>query len=251
MAQRTALVTGGSTGIGGAITDRLLADGMNVYVVQRTEDEVVAAEHQLRLASRLARLRIGAHDLSDAKQCARAVEACVAEFGALDVLVNNAGVTGPAAVDALGKFTDERIDQVIDVNLKAPLRLVREALPQLTGRGGVVVNIGSIAGRQAQADAAAYVASKAGLDGLTRALAYDLARLGVRVVCVAPGDVETETSRAAEYLADRAVAWGKVTPLRRPIVPTDVAATVAWVVSGEAGAVTGSTIYVDGGLTAY
>jgi NAD(P)-dependent dehydrogenase (short-subunit alcohol dehydrogenase family) len=129
--------------------------------------------------------------------------------------------------------------------------LVREALPQLTRSGGVVVNIGSIAGIQAQADAAAYVASKAGMDGMTRALAYDLARVGVRVVCVAPGDVETETSRAPDYVAERAVAWAKVTPLARPIRPSDVASAVAWVISPDAAAVTGSTIYVDGGVTTY
>lgn len=248
MAQRTALVTGGATGIGAAISFRLLAEGLNVYVVQRTEADVVAGEQVFRQSIRVC---LGAHDLSDAKECAQAVQACVANFGGLDVLVNNAGVTGAAAVDALGNFSDQRIDQVIDVNLKAPLRLVREALPHLTRNAGVVVNIGSIAGLQAQTNAAAYVASKAGMDGLTRALAYDLARLGVRVVCIAPGDVETESSRASDFVAERAASWAKVTPLRRPIRPSDVASAVAWVISAEAAAVTGSTIYVDGGLTTY
>lgn len=248
MAERTALVTGGATGIGAAISARLLADGLNVYVVQRTEEDVAAAAQLFRESPRV---RVAAHDLSDAKECIRAVQGCVSSFAALDVLINNAGVTGAAAVDVLGNFSDQRIDQVIDVNLKAPLRLVREALPQLTRHGGVVVNIGSIAGLQAQADAAAYVASKAGMDGMTRALAYDLARVGVRVVCVAPGDVETETSRAPAYVAERSASWSKVTPWPRPIRPSDVAATVAWVISAEAAAVTGSTIYVDGGITAY
>lgn len=250
-AERTALVTGGATGIGAAISLRLLADGLNVYVVQRSELEASAGRTFFSASPHSARVRVGAHDLSDPKECARAVEACVTCFGGLDVLVNNAGVTGAPAVDALGAFSDWRIDQVIDINLKAPLRLVREALPQLSGSGGVVVNIGSTAGLQAQSDAAAYVASKAGLDGLTRALAHDLARLGVRVVCVAPGEVETPTSRATEYVVERAASWSKVTPLPRPIRPSDVAAAVAWVVSAEAAAVTGSTIYVDGGLTAY
>ncbi|TQJ18025.1 3-oxoacyl-[acyl-carrier protein] reductase/dehydrogenase/reductase SDR family protein 4 [Kribbella jejuensis] len=248
MAHSTALVTGGATGIGAAITCRLLADGLNVYVAQRTEAEVAAGKDFFRHS---ARVRLGAHDLSDAKECARAVEACAAHFGALDILVNNAGVTGAGAVDALGNFSDRRIDQVIDVNLKAPLRLVREALPYLSRNEGVVVNIGSIAGLQAQTNAAAYVSSKAGMDGLTRALAYDLASLRVRVVCIAPGDVETVSSRAAEFAAERAVSWAKRTPWPRPIRPADVAAAVAWVISGEAAAVTGSTIYVDGGLAAY
>lgn len=250
-AGRTALVTGGATGIGAAISVRLLAEGLNVYVVQRAEAAARAGEKLFRKSPHSARVRVGAHDLGDAKECARAVEACVACFGGLDVLVNNAGVTGAPAVDPLGEFSDQRIDQVIDVNLKAPLRLVREALPQLSRIGGVVVNIGSTAGLQAQTDAAAYVASKAGLDGLTRALAHDLACLGVRVVCIAPGAVETETSPAADYVAERAAAWGKVTPLRQPIRPGDVASAVAWVISAEAAAVTGSTIYVDGGLTTY
>jgi NAD(P)-dependent dehydrogenase (short-subunit alcohol dehydrogenase family) len=248
VAKRTALVTGGATGIGAAVSARLLAEGMNVYVVQRTEAEVVAGEELFRGSSQVC---LGAHDLSDAKECARAVEACVAHFGGLDVLLNNAGVTGAAAVDALGNLSDQRIDQVIDVNLKAPLRLVREALPHLTRTAGVVVNIGSIAGLQAQTNAAAYVASKAGLDGLTRALAFDLAQLGVRVVCIAPGDVETETSRTPEFVAERAVSWAKAAPLRRPIRPNDIASAVAWVISTEAAAVTGTTIYVDGGMTTY
>jgi NAD(P)-dependent dehydrogenase (short-subunit alcohol dehydrogenase family) len=248
VAQRTALVTGGATGIGAAISLRLVAEGLNVYVVQRTEADVIAGEQMFRESTQV---RLGAHDLSDAKECARAVEACAAHFGGLDVLVNNAGVTGAAAVDALGNFSDQRIDEVIDVNLKAPLRLVREAIPHLTRNAGVVVNIGSVAGLQAQTNAAAYVSSKAGIDGLTRALGYDLARLGVRAVCIAPGDVETESSRTPDFAAERAASWGKVTPLPRPIRPSDVASAVAWVISAEAAAVTGSTIYVDGGLTSY
>ncbi|WP_307863539.1 SDR family NAD(P)-dependent oxidoreductase [Kribbella aluminosa] len=246
--RRTALVTGGATGIGAAISFRLLAEGLNVYVVQRCEAEVVAGEQLFHESSGIC---LGAHDLGEAKECAWAVQACVAQFGGLDVLVNNAGVTGAAAVDALGNFSDQRIDQVIDVNLKAPLRLVREALPHLTHAAGVVVNIGSTAGRQAQTNAAAYVSSKAGIDGLTRALAHDLAGLGVRVVCVAPGDVDTGTSRVPDYVAERAASWSKAAPLSRPIQPNDVASAVAWVISPDAAAVTGSTIYVDGGLTTY
>jgi NAD(P)-dependent dehydrogenase (short-subunit alcohol dehydrogenase family) len=111
-------VTGGATGIGAAITLRLLAEGLDVYVVQRTEADVVAGEQVFGQSNRVC---LGAHDLSDAKECPRAVEACAAHFGGSDVLVNNAGVTGAAAVGALGNFTDQRIGQVTDVNLKAPL----------------------------------------------------------------------------------------------------------------------------------
>ncbi|WP_235999178.1 SDR family NAD(P)-dependent oxidoreductase [Qaidamihabitans albus] len=249
--RRTALVTGGATGIGATITARLLAEGFNVYVVQRTEHEARIGEKVFRDCADADRVRVGAHDLAQ-DGCATAVMECYGSFNGLDVLVNNAGVTGEAAVGALDSFDDERIDLVLDTNLKAPLRLTREALPHLSRDGGVVVNIGSTAGVLAQAQAAAYVASKAGLAGLTRALACDLGERGIRVVCIAPGDVVTATSRTDSFLATRAAAsFRKRSPLGRSAQAEDVANAVIWAVSEDAAYITGSTIFVDGGSTAY
>lgn len=250
---RTALITGGATGIGAAISTRLAADGLNVFAVQRTATTARDGQKLLADFPTVGQIHVAAHDLSDGQGCVAAVSACVARFGTLDVLVNNAGVTGAAATGALANCDDDQIDRVIDTNLKAPLRLAREALPHLAAAdGGVIVNIGSIAELQAQPEAPAYVASKAGLGGLTRALGYDLAPLGIRVVCIAPGDVETAASRSPALREKRArVSWGKRTPLGHPAQPSDVADAVAWVISDQARFVTGSTILIDGGITAY
>lgn len=249
---RVALVTGGGTGIGAAITARLAADGVRVFAVQRTIDEAEEAEQVFKTHPAAEHIHVGAYDLSTGRGCARAVAECVAGFGDLDILVNNAGVTGEAAIGPVATIDDGQIDRIIDTNLKAPLRLARDALHYLIARGGVIVNISSVAEFQAQAEAPAYVASKAGLGGLTRALAYDLGPHGVRVVCVAPGDVATQTSRSPGLQAKRAhVSWGKTTPLGYSAEPEDVANAVRWLVSDNARYITGSTIIIDGGMTSY
>lgn len=249
---RTALVTGGATGIGAAITTRLAAEGMNVFVVQRDDTEASQGAKSFRDHPLSVNIHVAGHDLATSAGCAAAVAHCVSLFGGLEILVNNAAVTGEAAVGALARCDDAHIDRVVDVNLKAPLRLAREALPHLRTTHGVIVNISSVAQMNAQAEAPAYVASKAGLGGLTRALGYDLAPHGVRVVGIAPGDIDTATSRRPSLLARRAhTAAGKQPPLGYAAESDDVANAVAWVVSDQARYVTATTIVVDGGLTAY
>lgn len=249
---RTALVTGGATGIGAAITLRLANEGMNVFVVQRDDSEASQGSKAFRDQPSATKIHVAGHDLSTGPGCAEAVAHCASRFGGLEILVNNAAVTGEAAVGALARCDDAHIDQVVDVNLKAPLRLAREALPHLQATHGVIVNISSVAQMQAQAETPAYVASKAGLGGLTRALGYDLASHGIRVVGIAPGDIDTATSRRPSLLSKRAhIAGGKQTPLGYAAEPDDVANAVAWVVSDQARYVTATTIVVDGGLTAY
>ncbi|GHE98489.1 short-chain dehydrogenase [Amycolatopsis deserti] len=248
-AQRTALVTGGATGIGAEITSRLATGEMTVFVVQRTEEDAsvgrkLFAEHPFAEL-----IQVGAHDLATGDGCRDAVAECVRHFGRLDVLVNNAGISGSAAFGPVESAGDELIDRVIDTNLKAPLRLAREAFTQLVLNQGVIVNISSIAEFQAQRDVPAYVASKAGLGGLTRALACDLAPHGVRVVGIAPGDIATGTSRSPDYTAVAGPV--KDTPLGFAGDPADVADLVTWVISPQARYVTGTTIVVDGGRTAY
>lgn len=248
----TALVTGGATGIGAAITARLAAEGMNVFVVQRTEAEAQDGQKAFVDYPLAQRINVAAHDISTAQGCIKAVYDCNMRFGGLKVVVNNAAVSGEAAVGPLSRCDDEQIDRVIDTNLKAPIRLAREALPYLVASGGVIVNISSVAELQAEPEAPAYVASKAGLGGLSRALGYDLAPQGVRVVCIAPGDIDTSTSRSPRLLAKRAhISWGKPVPLGYSAEPCDIAHAVAWVISDQARYVTGSTIVVDGGITAY
>lgn len=245
-------MTGGATGIGAAISARLADDGLNVLAVQRTESEAQQGREAFRSHPATDRMRVSGHDLSTGAGCASAVADCLQRFGGLEVLVNNAGVTGAPAVGPIENCDDRQIDAVIDTNLKAPLRLAREAVESLKAGQGIIVNISSAAELLAQAEGPAYVASKAGLGGLTRALAYDLGPMGVRVVSIAPGDVATATSRSPTLASKRShISLGKKTPLGYSADPADVANVVAWVISDEARFVTGCTIAVDGGLTAY
>jgi NAD(P)-dependent dehydrogenase (short-subunit alcohol dehydrogenase family) len=227
---RIAIVTGGDGGIGRAIVARLVADGFAVWSATRDR-----------------------YDLAEADACRRVVADCVAEHGGVDVLVNNAAVTGPPALMTLDECTDERFDHVIAVNLGAPFRCSRAVVPAMRARGGgVIVNIGSVAAFAAQRNAAAYTASKAGLLGLTRALAFDLAADAIRVLYVAPGDIAIPTDGGTpDQCSDAGARWARATPLGRRGDPTDVAGLVAYLCSPDAAFITGTSITVDGGWLSY
>jgi NAD(P)-dependent dehydrogenase (short-subunit alcohol dehydrogenase family) len=243
---RVALVTGGGTGIGAGITATLADRGARVVIVQpdqRSADELAAA------------LRVGGADvagvgadLASAPACAEAVAACLALHGRIDILVNNAAVTGPPASGDLLEFPDEQLDAIIDVNVKAAFRCSRDAARHMTTDGGVIVNVASVGAFAAQHEASAYVASKAALVGLTRGLAFELARFGIRVVAVAPGDIKTDAGADPPLAGDW---WERRTPLGRRGAPLDIARAVAFLASDEASFVTGETLTVDGGWLAY
>jgi NAD(P)-dependent dehydrogenase (short-subunit alcohol dehydrogenase family) len=228
--RRVAIVTGADGGIGSAIVTRLRADGL----------AVLAATEQR-------------YDLAQGAACRRLVADCVAELGGVDVLVNNAAVTGPAALMTLDQCTDGRFDHVLAVNLGAAFRCSRAAVASMRQRGGgVIVNIGSVAAFAAQRNAVAYTASKAGLLGLTRGLAFDLAADGIRVVFVAPGDIAVPTDTGSpDARPDTDERWVRATPLGRRGTPTDVAGLVSFLCSSDAGFVTGTSVSVDGGWLTY
>ena len=249
LAGRVALVTGGGTGIGLAISRRLAVSGASVAVHQRTEGKARAAVDALRAEGGAAEPVVA--DLRTLDGCREAVEACVRAFGRIDVLVNNAAVTGPAALTPILELDDERLETIVAVNLTAVLRCSQLAALSMTN-GGVIVNVGSVAGYAAQPGCAAYVATKSALLGMTRALAIDLADAGIRAVHVAPGDVRTSTSSAEAYTADRErQPLQRSTPLGRQGTPEEVAAVVGFLCSDDASFVTGSSVVVDGGFLAY
>ena len=254
LARRTALVTGGGTGIGAAISARLADAGASVLFGQQTEEEVAAALSNLTRPGR--DITGVAADLSSAEGCARLVQACAERWGRLDILVNNAGIAGPPALSRFIDSNDAHLDLVIEVNLKAAFRCARDAARIMaTIGGGVIVNITSVAAHAAQLDAAAYTASKAGLVGLTRALALELAEHSIRVVCVSPGDIDTaRTPISASLSGDpsaRVNPWARRTPLGRRGTPADIAAVVEFLCSEAAGFITGSELIVDGGWLSY
>jgi NAD(P)-dependent dehydrogenase (short-subunit alcohol dehydrogenase family) len=253
MNARAAVVTGGGTGIGAAIAARLADAGVGVVVGQPTAELAAAAVERLRAEGR--RLVPFGGDLRDPAACRDVVAACVDAFGRIDILVNCAALTGARALGPLSEFNDARMDEIVDLNLTAPARCLREAAARMApAGGGVIINVSSVAAHAAQELAAMYAATKAGLEGLTRGAALELAPSGIRVVAVAPGDIDTATSR--DIVSETTAAGGSgryefVTPLGRRGRPEDIAEAVAFLCSDRAQFITGSTLVVDGGFLTY
>ncbi|UWP78974.1 SDR family oxidoreductase [Dactylosporangium fulvum] len=241
---KVAVVTGGATGIGAAVVARLADDGADVVLGALTAAEGEAAATRLRRDGREI-VPVGA-DLATAEGCRTLIDAAVHHKGRIDILVNNAGITGPPAVAEFTEYDDARLDAVIDVNLKAPFRCARAAVPHMAP-GSVIVNITSVAAYAAQVNASAYVAAKAGLAGLTRALGFELAGRGIRAVHVAPGDIQVQPDAPAAQPGP----FDRRTPLGRRGDPAEVAAAVAWLCTVEAAFVTGTGLVVDGGWISY
>jgi 3-oxoacyl-[acyl-carrier protein] reductase len=237
----SALVTGGSRGIGAAIAKTLAREGWPVGVNYRSDDQ--AAETVVReITDAGGRARALKGDIADPDTADALFKALEEEFGPVLVLVNNAGVRA----DGLSpQIDDEDWAKVIDTNLSAAFRLTRRALrPMIRARYGRVVNIASIVGLRANPGQANYAASKAGLVAMTKTVAAEVARRGVTVNAVAPGLIETDmTEGIAENLLEHV-------PARRPGTPEDVAECVRFLASDGAGYVTGVCLTVDGGLTA-
>jgi 3-oxoacyl-[acyl-carrier protein] reductase len=236
---RTALVTGASGGIGAAIARTLHAQGA-VVVLSGTRQSVLDG-----LAATLGdRAFVCTADLGVPEAADSLIAAAESAAGPLSILVNNAGMTR----DMLAlRMRDEDWQAVLDVDLSAPFRLARAALRgMLRRRAGRIIGISSIVGATGNPGQANYAAAKAGLIGMTKALAQEVASRGVTVNIVAPGFIETPmTDGLAE--SQRAKLMGAI-PLGRLGQPADVAAGVAYLASDEAGWVTGATLHVNGGM---
>lgn len=254
-AGRVALVTGGGTGIGAATSALLAERGAIVVICQPDQASADRLATLLRSDGRDI-TGIGA-DLSQAAACIGLVERCIIERGRIDILVNNAAVVGPAARGDLLDFSDTQLDLIVDVNLKATFRCSREVARHMrdSGRGGVIINIASVGAYAAQDQSSAYVATKAGVAGLTRGMAFELGRHGIRVVAVAPGDIDLggDGKMPDENPYDTLPTdwWSRRAVLRRRGAPNDIAKAVCFLASDEADYVTAETLIVDGGWLSY
>jgi NAD(P)-dependent dehydrogenase (short-subunit alcohol dehydrogenase family) len=235
---KTAVITGGATGIGRAAAKRFIEEGAFVFIFGRRQDALDAAVADLGSNARAVQ-----GSVSDLADLGRLYAAVKAERGTLDIVFANAG-TGSQL--ALGKITAEHIDEIFDTNVKGSIFTVQQALP-LMGEGGSIILTGSSAGTTGAPAFSAYSASKAAVRNLARTWAEDLKGTGIRVNVLTPGAVATELAKAA--LGEVGLkAYGSMTALQHMGDPAEVGAVAAFLASADSSFMTGSEVAVDGGL---
>ncbi|MCI9277416.1 3-oxoacyl-[acyl-carrier-protein] reductase [bacterium D16-50] len=241
---RVALVTGASRGIGRAVAQRLARMGATVLVnYNGSLDRAMEVVQEIQEAG--GRGEAICCDVSDYGACGRMAEEIIKKYAHVDILVNNAGVTRD---NLILRMSEEEYDKVLDTNLKGAFNTIRHLSRYfLKQRGGNIINISSVSGVTGNAGQANYSASKAGLIGLTKSVARELAGKGVRVNAVAPGFIETEMTQALPEKA-REAAVASI-PAGRMGTVEDVARLVAFLAGKGADYITGQVICVDGGMT--
>lgn len=248
MDTKVALVTGAAAGIGRATALAFAAEGASVAVIDSNEERGGSVAEEIREAG--GRSLFIPVDVSDSDQVITMVESTMRRFGRLDFAFNNAGIEGDYA--PIDECSNGNWDRTLAVNLTGVFYCIRAEIPAMreSGGQGAIVNCASIAGLNGFPGLAAYVASKHGVNGLTRSAALELAADGIRVNSVCPGAIETEMIQRLEVeqpeVIERTVA---AHPLGRLGQPQEIAATVIWLCSTGGGFVTGQAIAVDGGYT--
>ena len=235
---KTAVITGGSRGIGRAICVKLAEQGMNV-VINYSGNEGAAIE-----AQKLCGGEVFQADVSKIDEAKKLVEFAVEKFGGLDVVVNNAGITKD---NLILRMTEEDFDSVMDVNLKGAWNMTKHGSRAMGKQGsGRIINITSVVGQMGNAGQSNYCASKAGIIGLTKSAARELAGRGITVNAVAPGFIETDMTDVLKEDVKQKMLEN--IPLKLFGEPSDIANTVAFLASIEAKYITGQVISVNGGM---
>lgn len=236
-----ALVTGASRGIGRAIAMELVKDGATVIGTATSQSGADAITEGITAAGKGKGLVL---NVTDAQACEATIDAIVKEYGGLNILVNNAGITK----DQLAmRMKDEDWSDVIDTNLTAVFRLSRAVLrPMMKAKGGRIIHITSVVGHSGNPGQANYAAAKAGVAGMSRALAREIGSRNITVNCVAPGFIDTDMTKALSE--DQQNALKVNIPLGRLGSPEDIAHAVSFLASEKAGYITGATLHVNGGL---
>jgi meso-butanediol dehydrogenase / (S,S)-butanediol dehydrogenase / diacetyl reductase len=252
-AGKVVLVTGAALGVGAAISTVFAEEGAAVGLIDIDEKALASTVDGINEAGP-GRAVAFPGDVRDGDVSRNAVARLVEEFGGLDVLINNAGVV---RYGFLPSFEEEDWDYVFDINIKAMYRTARVSIPEMRKRGGgAIINLASVQAYYSHKGAVAYSASKGSVVAFSRALALDHARQGIRVCAIAPGSVRTpmlldSARRANPEDPDAALAqFAESHPIGRLIEPRDIANVAVFLASDKAGAMTGATVLVDGGLIA-
>lgn len=241
--KQTAIVTGGSRGIGRAVAVRLAKDGMNLVINYRGNS--AAAEETERLCRELgAEVLLVQGDVSRAEDCEKLAAQAKEAFGRVDVLVNNAGITRDGL---LARMREEDFRAVLDVNLVGPWNMMKAVNRiMMKQRYGRIVNLSSVTGLMGNMGQTNYAAAKAGILGMTKSYAREVASRGITVNAVAPGFIDTDMTEAMPEGAKDKIITG--IPMGRTGKPEDVAEAVAFLASEQAGYITGEVLRVDGGM---
>lgn len=255
--RRVAVITGSSKGIGKAIALEFASKGYNVVLNARDERELSGAVNDIRkfLAGDKERVTYLAGDISQENVCTSVIDHTIKTFGRIDVLVNNAGIGG--AQKQINELTMAEWDYVIDVNLKGAFLCTREALKRMTydsktnstRSGYSIINISSVHESIPQPQSAPYSASKGGMEMLTKTVALEVADKGIRVNGIAPGAIATDMNRDILEDEQKKKAEEMRIPMHRIGGPEEIAKVAFFLASDDASYMTGTTVYVDGGLT--